>query len=79
LDADSLCAEIDGETPEERAVQVTEAQDPATSDARAALDHIYSPAALITVRGELGIPEDAEFCHRWQRWRAAGSATIEAQ
>jgi hypothetical protein len=42
-------------------VRITE--DAPTSDADATLDHIHSPTASITVRGDLGTSEELELRH----------------
>jgi hypothetical protein len=79
LDAERLGTEIGRKTPEERAVQVREAENAAASDARAPFEQIHSAAALIAVRGQIGIAEDAEFCHQRERGRTTGRPSFAVQ
>ncbi|MEO6527159.1 MAG: hypothetical protein ABIP93_11080 [Gemmatimonadaceae bacterium] len=67
LHADRCRAEIGGEPPEERAVQMREAENPTAAHAGPALEQIHATAALIAIRGEIGVPEHAEFGHRLSR------------
>ena len=62
-DAECLRAEVGRESANERSVQVPEAEDPAAACARAALQEVDTPAAFVTVGRDLGVAEDAEFCH----------------
>ena len=58
-----LSAKVGREPPDERAVQMPEAEDAATTHAGAALQQVHAATALIAVGGHLRIAEDPELCH----------------
>lgn len=57
-------------------MQMREAEYSPAANARPALEHIHAAAALVAICGEIGIAEDAEFCHELARRRSAVSADV---
>jgi len=62
-DAEYLGAQVRRQPANEGAVQVREAENPATPHACAALQQVHASAALVTVRRQFGVAKDAEFRH----------------
>jgi len=69
-DTEHCCAEVSGQATEERTVEVGEAEDAATTHARASFEQVDAAPALIAIGRELRIAEDAKFRHR--RYRVRG-------
>jgi hypothetical protein len=46
-------------------MQMREAENAPAADARAALEQIDAPSALVAVGREIGVAKEAEFSHRW--------------
>ena len=76
--AERLRAEVGGESPDEGAVEMREAQDAAAAYARAALEQVHAAAALVAVGGQLRVPEDSEFRQGDERDDSIGRRPCEA-